>query len=103
MHWQRRLLFVIGGGVVGLTAVGLALVVLGMVAYFAEVVQAPIMAFVIVGKMTNDHALILPLMLTSVIAYTASRLVCSEDVYHALAHNFIASAISTPPNCQQES
>ncbi len=84
-----------------------ALVVLGMVAYFAGVVQAPITAFVIVGEMTNDHALILPLMLTSVIAYAASRLVCPEGVYHALSHNFIASETSfersrpaTPPRCQ---
>ena len=73
-------------------APGPALVVLGMVAYFAGVVQAPITAFVIVGEMTNDHALILPLMLTSLIAYGASRLVCPEGVYHALAHNFAGGA-----------
>ena len=66
-----------------------ALVVLGMVAYFAGVVQAPVTAFVIVTEMTNDHAMVLPLMLTAVIAYGASRLVCKEGVYHALAHGFI--------------
>ena len=71
-----------------------ALVVLGMVAYFAGVVQAPITAFVIVGEMTNDHALILPLMLTSLIAYGVSRLVCPEGVYHALAHGFVAAELS---------
>jgi len=69
-----------------------ALVVLGMVAYFAGVVQAPVTAFVIVTEMTNDHALVLPLMLTSVIAYATSRLVCPEGVYHALAHAFVAAA-----------
>jgi len=69
-----------------------ALVLLGMVAYFAGVVQAPVTAFVIVTEMTNDHALVLPLMLTSVIAYAASRLVCPEGVYHALARNFVAAA-----------
>ncbi len=69
-----------------------ALVLLGMVAYFAGVVQAPVTAFVIVTEMTNDHALVLPLMLTSVIAYAASRLVCPEGVYHALAHAFVAAA-----------
>ena len=78
-----------------------ALVVLGMVAYFAGVVQAPITAFVIVGEMTNDHALILPLMLTSLIAYGVSRLVCPEGVYHALAHGFVvaetARPVSPPP------
>jgi len=69
-----------------------ALIALGMVAYFAGVVQAPVTAFVIVTEMTNDHALVLPLMLTSVIAYATSRLVCPEGVYHALAHAFVAAA-----------
>jgi len=71
-----------------------ALVLLGMVAYFAGVVQAPVTAFVIVTEMTNDHALVLPLMLTSVIAYAASRLVCPEGVYHALARNFVTAALA---------
>ncbi len=66
-----------------------ALVVLGMVAYFSGVVQAPITAFVIVAEMTNDHAMVVPLMLASVIAYGVSRLVCKEGVYHALSRNFI--------------
>jgi H+/Cl- antiporter ClcA len=65
------------------------LVVLGMVAYFSGVVQAPITAFVIVAEMTNDHAMVVPLMLTSLIGFAVSRLICSEGVYHALAHNFV--------------
>jgi len=65
-----------------------ALVVLGMVAYFAGVVQAPITAFVIVAEMTNDHALVVPLMLAALIGFAASRLVCPEGVYHALAHGY---------------
>lgn len=69
-----------------------ALVVIGMVAYFAGVVQAPITAFVIVSEMTNDHALVVPLMLASLTAYATSRLVCPEGVYHALAHNFVVAA-----------
>ena len=68
-----------------------ALVVLGMVAYFSGVVQAPITAFVIVTEMTNDHALVVPLMLASVIGFATSKLVCPEGVYHALAHNFVAA------------
>ncbi len=66
-----------------------ALIVLGMVAYFAGVVQAPITAFVIVTEMTNDHALVVPLMLAALIGYGTSRLVCEEGVYHALAHGFV--------------
>ena len=70
-----------------------ALVVLGMVAYFSGVVQAPITAFVIVAEMTNDHAMVVPLMLTSLIGFAVSRLICHEGVYHALAHNFINAEI----------
>ena len=65
-----------------------ALVVLGMVAYFAGVVQAPITAFVIVAEMTDDHAMVVPLMLAALIGHAASRLVCPEGVYHALARNY---------------
>ena len=70
-----------------------SLVVLGMVSYFAGVVQAPLTAFVIVSEMTGDHALIVPLMLASLIGYAASRLVCREGVYHALARNYLGSAV----------
>ena len=74
-----------------------ALVVLGMVAYFSGVVQAPITAFVIVAEMTNDHALVVPLMLTSLLGFAVSRLVCPEGVYHALAHNFLAAETARHP------
>jgi len=65
------------------------LVVPGMVAYFSDVVHAPITVFVIVTQMSNDHVLVVPLMLTSLIVYATSRLVCHEGIYHALAHRFI--------------
>ena len=83
----------LGSGVASLLtgAPAQALVVLGMVAYFSGVVQAPITAFVIVIEMTNDHALVVPLMLTSMIGYATARLICHEGVYHALAHNFVAA------------
>jgi H+/Cl- antiporter ClcA len=68
------------------------LVLLGMVSYFAGVVQAPITSFVIVTEMTNDHAMVLPVMATAFIGYATSRLVCHEGVYHALSKNFLAAA-----------
>lgn len=85
----------LGGSVAALLpgASSQALVVLGMVAYFSGVVQAPITAFVIVTEMTNDHVLIVPLMLASVIGFATSKLVCPEGVYHALAHNFVAAEV----------
>jgi len=65
------------------------MVLLGMVGYFSGVVQAPITAFVIVAEMTDNHALLVPLMLTALIARGSSRLICEEGVYHALAKNFL--------------
>jgi len=38
------------------------IILLGMVSYFAGVVQAPITAFVIVTEMTDNHAMVIPLM-----------------------------------------
>ena len=66
-----------------------AIVLLGMVSYFAGVVQAPITAFVIVTEMTENHNMVLPLMVASLIAYASSRLVCHEGIYHALAKGFL--------------
>ncbi len=66
-----------------------AVVMLGMVAYFAGVVQAPITAFAIVAEMTADHNMIVPLMASSVIASTVSKLICPEGVYHILARNYL--------------
>jgi H+/Cl- antiporter ClcA len=66
-----------------------AIMLLGMVSYFAGVVQAPITAFVIVTEMSNDHTMVVPLMTASLIAYATSRLVCHEGIYHALAKGFL--------------
>ena len=69
-----------------------AVILLGMVSYFAGVVQAPITAFVIVSEMTDNHAMMVPLMAAALIVHAASRLVCREGVYHALAKNFLMPA-----------
>ena len=69
---------------------------LGMVSYFAGVVQAPITAFVIVTEMTDNHAMVVPLMAAALIAHATSRLVCEEGVYHALAKGFRERAEVVP-------
>jgi H+/Cl- antiporter ClcA len=66
-----------------------AILLLGMVSYFAGVVQAPITAFVIVTEMTDNHAMVVPLMAAALIAQATSRLVCPEGIYHALANRFL--------------
>ncbi|MDH5484329.1 MAG: chloride channel protein [Gammaproteobacteria bacterium] len=65
------------------------LVLLGMVGYFAGVVQAPITAFVIVMEMTDQHEMILPMMLTAFIATGISKSICVTPIYSTLADNFL--------------
>ena len=72
-------------------------VLLGMVAYFSGVVQAPITATIIVMEMTNDGQVTVPLMATSLLAFAASRLVCRKPLYAALADYFLASDSPNPP------
>ncbi len=69
-----------------------AIMLLGMVSYFAGVVQAPITAFVIVTEMTDNHAMVVPVMTAALIGHATSRLICKEGVYHALAKGFIERA-----------
>ena len=73
-----------------------AIMLLGMVAYFAGVVQAPITAFAIVTEMTNNHAMVVPLMAAALIAQATSRLVCPEGIYHALAKGFLERSLVPP-------
>jgi hypothetical protein len=42
--------------------------------------------------------MVIPLMAAAFIGYGASRLVCHEGVYHALAKNFLAAARTLEPS-----
>jgi len=66
-----------------------ATIILGMVAYFAGVTQAPITAFVIIMEMIDSHDMLLPLMATAFIAKICSRLICPTPLFHTMAKNFI--------------
>ena len=52
------------------------------------VVQAPLTAFVIVLEMTEDRAMVVPLMATALLAAGASRLICPHPLYHMLSRQF---------------
>lgn len=67
-----------------------ATIILGVVAYFAGVTQAPITAFVIVMEMTDNHEMVLPLMASAFIAKTCSRLICPDPLFHTMALNFFS-------------
>jgi chloride channel protein, CIC family len=51
---------------------------------------APITAFVIVTEMTDNHAMVIPLMAAAFIAYASSRWISPEGIYHALSKSFLA-------------
>jgi H+/Cl- antiporter ClcA len=77
-----------------------ALIVIGMAAYFAGVVQAPITAFVIVMEMTDNHDMVVPLMLATLLATAVSRMICPRPLYKALASNYldrVRPEADTPP------
>jgi len=79
-----------------------ALALLGMVSYLSGVVQAPMTSFVIVAEMTENHAMIIPLMLCSAIATAISKLICPESLYHALANNFLPAALRHAPQVEDK-
>ena len=64
-------------------------IVLGMVAYFSGVTQAPLTTFIIVMEMTDNHSIVLPLMATALIGHGVSRIICHEPLYKALAERFV--------------
>ncbi len=66
-----------------------AVVLLGMVAYFSGVVQAPITATVIVMEMTDNQRMTIPLLATAMLAFGVSRLICPRPLYGALARRFL--------------
>jgi H+/Cl- antiporter ClcA len=63
-------------------------VVLGMTAYLAGVVQAPLTSAVILMEMTRDPGLVGPLMLAALLGRWASGLIAREPIYHILARNW---------------
>lgn len=64
------------------------MVLIGMVAYFSGVIQAPITAMVIVLEMTANQNMIFPLMITALIGSGTSSLVCPRSLYQVLAESF---------------
>lgn len=72
-------------------------VLLGMVSYFTGVVQTPLTAAVIVMEMVNDQAMILPILAAALIALGASKLVCRQPVYWALAEEFLGTVADDKP------
>lgn len=69
-----------------------AVILLAMTGYFAAVVQAPLTAMIIVMELCRDSEMLLPLMMTALIAANISRLISPRSLYHALAEGFLHSS-----------
>lgn len=64
------------------------MILIGMVAYFSGVIQAPITAMVIVLEMTANSSMIFPLMISAFIGSGMSSLVCPRSLFRVMAENF---------------
>jgi H+/Cl- antiporter ClcA len=69
-----------------------AVVILGMTAYFAGVVRAPLTAVIILSETTASRGLLLPMFAAAFIADWASQAVCKEKLYHGLSRGFRQAA-----------
>ena len=82
------------GGTVGSIAHGLlpnhtatagAYALVGMGAAFAGIVRAPMTSVVMIFEMTQDYAVIVPLMISNLVSYFISSRLHREPIYEALA------------------
>ncbi len=62
-----------------------ACAVIGMAAFLAATIQAPMTAFVIIFEMTGYHQMLLPVMLAALIAVLTARLFGAKHLYQTLA------------------
>ncbi len=61
---------------------------IGMAAFLSGTIQAPITAFVIIFEMTNQHQMLLPVMLASLLSFMTAHVVGARHLYKALAENY---------------
>ena len=59
---------------------------MGMVAFFSGVVQAPLTAVIIVMEMTDEHILILPFMISAFLAHGVGKWIMPIPLYRFLAN-----------------
>jgi chloride channel protein, CIC family len=69
----------------GFTAAPGAYALVGMGTAFAGIVRTPMTSVIMIFEMTRDYAIIVPLMISNMIAYVISRQLQPEPIYEALA------------------
>lgn len=67
-----------------------AVVLLGMAAYLAGVTQSPLTSAIISMELTNNQAMVIPILAVCLIARASSALFCHTPVYRAFAQKLMA-------------
>ncbi|MBQ6389338.1 MAG: ClC family H(+)/Cl(-) exchange transporter [Mogibacterium sp.] len=63
-----------------------ALVVVAMAGYFSAIVRAPVTGVILITEMTGDFTCLLPLVLSSLVAYLIAEYAGVEPIYNQLLH-----------------
>jgi CIC family chloride channel protein len=90
-----------------------AYALVGMGAAFAGIIRTPLTSVIMIFELTRDYTIIVPLMISNLIAFFISQKLQREPIYEALAHQdglhlprgpfrtatalWVTSAIRTPP------
>jgi H+/Cl- antiporter ClcA len=72
------------------------IIMLVMAAYLSGVTRAPLTSFIIMMEMTGSHQMLLPLMSATVVATACSKMVCRQQLYHALSEKFPSTLPGSP-------
>ncbi len=72
-----------------------AFAVVGMAAYFAAVVRAPLTGLVLIAEMTGGYALMLPLLVACILAYLVADALGTPPIYEALLERDLARTGAT--------
>jgi CIC family chloride channel protein len=70
--------------------------VVGMAAYFAAIVRAPLTGIVLIVEMTNSYAQMLPLLVACFAAYAVADFVMDRPIYEALLERDLADETGLP-------
>jgi CIC family chloride channel protein len=70
----------------GFTAEPGAYALVGMGTAFAGIVRTPLTSVIMIFEMTRDYTIIVPLMISNLIAYFISQRLQRQPIYEALAH-----------------
>jgi CIC family chloride channel protein len=70
--------------------------VVGMAAYFAAIVRAPLTGIVLMVEMTNSYAQMLPLLVACFAAYAVADFVMDRPIYEALLERDLARETGLP-------